>query len=179
MTTARALALAVSCAALALAGCGDGRRASADDDLPAAASPAPSGERFRPPMRTDGPPPAASASVVEGAAGRPAATASAAGLPNGRYRCDIWLGGGLATLGFVDILDGGYRGPSNDPTGGYTPLSVDAAGRMAWSPTFSQLAATGGVITRSTVSGTPSAPGFTVEYTTGRGNLESLDCTRI
>ncbi|MEO7053687.1 MAG: hypothetical protein ABI191_01825 [Rhizomicrobium sp.] len=99
-------------------------------------------------------------------------------LPAGMYACQIWSGSMLMTLGKVEIKGATYRGPSNTPTGPFKPLVIDAAGMMSWSPNFSQLASTGAVITRSRISGTPAQPAFTVEYTTGRGYRESMDCTK-
>lgn len=114
--------------------------------------------------------------------GAPASTQSVrpsgTSLPDGRYTCQIWIGSSLSTLGYVDVKGRTYRGPSHSPTGPFKPLALDGAGRMTWSPNFSSLAATGATITGSRVSGTAARPAFTVDYTTGRGYKESMDCTR-
>lgn len=99
-------------------------------------------------------------------------------LPDGLYVCNIWLGSSLITIGKVELRGGAYRGPANEPSGPFEPLSIDGTGQLAWSPHFSQLASTGAVIGRSYVSGKPGAEAFTVEYVTGRGSRESMDCTR-
>lgn len=104
--------------------------------------------------------------------------ATAVTLPNGLYTCNIWMGQSLTSLGKVEIKAGTYRGPANTPSGAYKPLVIDGAGQLSWSPQFSQLAATGATITGSRISGTPAKPAFTVEYLTGRGYRESMDCTR-
>ncbi len=99
-------------------------------------------------------------------------------LPDGLYVCNVWLGSSLITLGKLELRGGEYRGPANAPSGPFQPLSIDAAGQLASSPNFSQLASTGATIGRSYVSGKPGAEAFTVEYVTGRGSRESMDCTR-
>lgn len=118
--------------------------------------------------------PAAKAAAPAAAA--PKATATT--LPNGLYTCNIWMGQSLISLGKVEVKSGTYRGPAGTPSGPYKPLVIDGAGQMSWSPQFSQLAATGATITGSRISGTPAKPAFTVEYLTGRGYRESMDCTR-
>ncbi|MEI9849796.1 MAG: hypothetical protein WDN24_01805 [Sphingomonas sp.] len=80
-------------------------------------------------------------------------------LPDGLYVCNVWLGSSLITLGKVELRGGEYRGPANAPSGPFQPLSIDAAGQLASSPNFSQLASTGATIGRSYVSGKPGRRG--------------------
>lgn len=123
-----------------------------------------------------GPVSAATAPAAKSPAKAPAATGKT--LPNGLYTCQIWSGSMLMTLGKVEIKGATYRGPAHTLSGPYKPLKIDGAGQMTWTPNFSQLASTGAVITGSRISGTAAAPAFTVEYKTGRGYNESMDCTR-
>ncbi len=103
---------------------------------------------------------------------------SAAGgrtLADGVYACSAWLGSSLMSLGEVEVRGGQYRGPSHDQSGTFRPLDIDGAGRMTWSPNFSQLAAAGATLGRSQLN---DDGGFTVEYLTARGYRESLECAR-
>lgn len=96
-------------------------------------------------------------------------TASGA-MPSGRYACD----GGNS----VDIRGAEYRGPTDEPSGEFSPYVMDAGNAVTWTAGFGEFSVVStqykGISQDSTAQ-----PWFAVTYNrTHGGGVEQIDCER-
>lgn len=91
-------------------------------------------------------------------------------IPSGRYACD----GGSS----VDIRGGEYRGPTDAPSGEFSPYVMDAKNSVTWTAGFGEF----NVVStqyKGISQDSAAQPWFAVTYSrTHGGGVEEVDCER-
>ena len=104
--------------------------------------------------------------------------ASAARLPDGIYRCQLYSGSMLMHLGDIEIAGSSYRGPAYD--GNYEATyeyELTDSGTINWSGPMGGFDSGGNRIVSSVLVGDADRPAFDVTIQLPSGNFSTVSCT--